>query len=87
MKKTHSWKIKISVTLDLKKKMRPGESVIQTLLFIAGFLSIFITLAIVYELGKEAWLFFGQSRCDLCKIFWYNTNGRQELEILGSGRW
>jgi phosphate transport system permease protein len=44
---------------ELKKKMRLGESVIQTLLFLAGFLSIFITLAIVYELGKEAWLFFG----------------------------
>ncbi|MEO5888102.1 MAG: phosphate ABC transporter permease subunit PstC [Anaerolineales bacterium] len=45
--------------LDLKKKMRLGESVIQTLLFLAGFLSIFITVAIVYVLGKEAWLFFG----------------------------
>ena len=42
--------------LDLKRKMRPGESVIQSLLFIAGFLSIFITVAIVYELGKEALL-------------------------------
>jgi phosphate transport system permease protein len=46
-------------SLDLKKKIRPSESVIQALLFLAGFLSIFITLAIVYELGKEAWLFFG----------------------------
>lgn len=45
--------------LDLKKKMRLGESVIQTLLFLTGFLSIFITVAIVYVLGKEAWLFFG----------------------------
>ena len=40
--------------LDLKKKIRPGESVIQSLLFFAGVLSIFITVAIVYELGKEA---------------------------------
>ena len=55
--------------LDLKKKLRPGESVIQTLLFIAGFLSIFITLAIVYELGKEAWLFFGNPDVTFAKFF------------------
>lgn len=55
--------------LDLKKKMRPGESVIQALLFIAGFLSIFITLAIVYELGKEAWLFFGNPDVTFAKFF------------------
>ncbi|MCX6058456.1 MAG: phosphate ABC transporter permease subunit PstC [Chloroflexi bacterium] len=55
--------------LDLKKKIRPGESVIQALLFIAGFLSIFITLAIVYELGKEAWLFFGNPDVTFAKFF------------------
>lgn len=55
--------------LDLKKKIRPGESVIQTLLFISGILSIFITIAIVYELGKEAWLFFGDPEVTLVKFF------------------
>ena len=55
--------------LDLKKKMRPAESVIQSLLFLAGFLSIFITLAIVYELGKEAWLFFGNPDVTFAKFF------------------
>jgi phosphate transport system permease protein len=55
--------------LDLKKKLRPGESLIQTLLFLAGFLSIFITVAIVYELGKEAWLFFGNPDVTLAKFF------------------
>jgi phosphate transport system permease protein len=35
-----------------------GETVIQSLLFFSGFFSIFITLGIVYELGKEALLFF-----------------------------
>ena len=55
--------------LELKKKMRLGESVIQTLLFLAGFLSIFITLAIVYELGKEAWLFFGNPDVTFAKFF------------------
>ena len=55
--------------LDLKKKLRPGESLIQALLFLAGFLSIFITLAIVYELGKEAWLFFGNPDVTFAKFF------------------
>jgi phosphate transport system permease protein len=42
--------------------------VIQTLLFLAGILSIFITVAIVYELGKEAWLFFGDPEVTLAKF-------------------
>ena len=44
--------------LNLEKKIRPAESIIQVLLFFAGILSIFVTIAIVYELGKEAMLFF-----------------------------
>ncbi|MDO9349573.1 MAG: hypothetical protein Q7T47_09840, partial [Anaerolineales bacterium] len=42
----------------LHKHRRVGETVIQSLLFFAGFFSIFTTIGIVYELGKEAWLFF-----------------------------
>ena len=56
-------------TLDLRKKPRLGEGVIQALLFLAGILSIFITLAIVYELGKEAWLFFGDPEVTFAKFF------------------
>ncbi len=55
--------------LDLKKKMRFGETAIQTLLFISGVLSIFITAAIVYELGKEALLFFNNPDVTLAKFF------------------
>ena len=47
-----------SKALGLHKRRRWGELVIQSLLFFAGFFSIFTTLGIVYELGKEAWLFF-----------------------------
>lgn len=54
---------------DLRKKSRIGEDVIQGLLFVAGILSIFITLAIVYELGKEAWLFFGNPDVTFAKFF------------------
>jgi len=42
----------------LQKRRRWGETIIQSLLFFAGFVSIFTTLGIVYELGKEALLFF-----------------------------
>ncbi|MBI5943129.1 MAG: phosphate ABC transporter permease subunit PstC [Chloroflexi bacterium] len=59
--------------LDLRKKLRPGESIIQALLFIAGILSIFITVAIVYELGKEAWLFFGNPDVTFAKFFGTTT--------------
>jgi phosphate transport system permease protein len=58
---------------DLKKKVRLGESLIQNLLFIAGILSIFITVAIVYELGKEAWLFFGNPDVTFAKFFGTTT--------------
>ena len=45
-------------TTNLRKKRRPGEIIIQGLLFACGFVSIFTTLGIIYELGKEALLFF-----------------------------
>ena len=43
---------------SLKRRTRWGESAIQALLFLSGVLSIFTTIGIVYELGKEALLFF-----------------------------
>ena len=55
--------------LNLKKKLRVSESIIQGLLFLAGILSIFTTIAIVYELGKEAMLFFGNPDVTLTKFF------------------
>ncbi len=60
-------------SFDLTKKLRPGESLIQSLLFISGILSIFITVAIVYELGKEAWLFFGNPDVTFAKFFGTTT--------------
>ncbi len=55
--------------LNLRKKIRLGETVIQSLLFIAGVLSIFITITLVYELGKEALLFFGNPDVTFGKFF------------------
>lgn len=42
----------------LRGRRRVGERFIQGLLFFSGFVSIFTTVGIVYELGKEALLFF-----------------------------
>ncbi len=53
----------------LKKRWRVGESVIQALLFLSGVFSILTTIGIVYELGKEAWLFFQMPEVNLINIF------------------
>ena len=45
---------------DLSKRPRPGETIIQAFLFLAGLISILTTVGIVYELSKEAMNFFGQ---------------------------
>jgi phosphate transport system permease protein len=42
----------------LQRRRRPGEALIKAFLFFCGAFSIFTTLGIVYELGKEALLFF-----------------------------
>jgi phosphate transport system permease protein len=59
----------MSPSFDLKKKPRIGESIIQALLFLAGILSVFTMVAIVYELGKEAMLFFGNPDVTFAKFF------------------
>jgi len=57
----------------LKRRIRWGETIIQTVLFLSGFFSIFITVGIVYELGKESMLFFTKRQLE-------NTN-----KVLGVG--
>jgi phosphate transport system permease protein len=47
-------------TLDMSKRTRPGEIVIESLLFFCGFVSIFTTLGIVYVLFSESLVFFQQ---------------------------
>ena len=55
--------------ISLRRKPRWGETIIQSLLFFSGFFSIFTTLGIVYELGKEALLFFQMPEVNLLDIF------------------
>jgi len=57
----------------LKRQFRWGESVIQGLLFFSGFISIFTTIGIVYELGKEALLFFREPAVN----FWAFLTGTE----------
>ncbi len=53
---------------NLRKKFRLGESIIQKLLFICGAISILTTLGIVFELGKEAMLFFSSTDVSLIEF-------------------
>lgn len=46
-------------SIDLRKKPRLHETIIQGLLFIAGLVSILTTFGIVYVLFDQAFLFFG----------------------------
>jgi phosphate transport system permease protein len=54
---------------NLKKRLRPSEFLIQGFLFLCGALSILTTVGIVYELGKEALLFFGSPQVGLWEFF------------------
>jgi phosphate transport system permease protein len=55
--------------LSLKKRLRPGEFLIQGLLFVCGAVSVLTTLGIVYEVGKEALLFFASPEVSLAAFF------------------
>lgn len=60
-------------TINLKKRRRIGESVIQGLLFFCGVVSIFTTLGIIFVLGNEALLFFTDERVNLLEFFTTTT--------------
>ena len=53
--------------LDLRRRPRVGETLIQVFLFLCGAISILTTVGIVYELGKESLNFFTRQ-------LWENTN-------------
>jgi len=53
---------------DLARRPHTGENLIQVFLFLCGAISILTTLGIVYELGKEAWLFFGSPDVSLVQF-------------------
>ena len=66
----------------LKRRFRWGETIIQGLLFFSGFFSIFTTIGIVYELGKEALLFFREPAVKLWEFF-TGTQWQPHIEKFG----
>lgn len=67
---------------SLRRRFRWGETVIQGLLFFSGFFSIFTTIGIVYELGKEALLFFREPAVSLW-AFLTGTQWQPHIERFG----
>ncbi|WP_420627590.1 phosphate ABC transporter permease subunit PstC [Candidatus Leptofilum sp.] len=59
---------------ELAKKPRIGESIIQTILFVCGAISILTTVGIVYILGSESLNFF-------TKTNWEDTNKRLVVDM------
>ena len=68
--------------LSLRKKNRRGESLIQGFLFFCGAVSIATTLGIVYELGKEALLFFQSPGVNLWE-FLTGTKWQPHIQAYG----
>jgi phosphate transport system permease protein len=58
----------IQPTLNLRRKVRPSEIIIQGFLFFCGAVSILTTIGIVYELGKESLLFFSSGDVNLIEF-------------------
>ncbi len=64
--------------VDLRRKRRPGEALIQGFLFLCGAFSILTTVGIVYVLGREAMLFFTG---DLARLVEFFTGTRWQPQI------
>ena len=66
--------------LDLRRKARVSESVIQGFLVLCGAISILTTVGIVFVLGRESLLFFADEEVNLLKFFggteWQPAIGR-----------
>ncbi len=65
---------------SLRRRPRPGETIIQALLFISGLVSILVTVGIVYELFKGAWGFFTHP-------LWEDTNKALAAEVGPTDTW
>ncbi|RPI84075.1 MAG: phosphate ABC transporter permease subunit PstC [Chloroflexi bacterium] len=75
-------KVTETAGISLKKRVRPGEFIIQGFLFFAGAFSILTTLGILYALGKEAMLFFSSPEVNLVEFF---TGTRWQPQALQFG--
>lgn len=55
--------------VNLRKRVRVGEALIQFLLWCCGVISVLTTVGIIYVLGREAWLFFRLPQVTLGEFF------------------
>ena len=66
--------------LDLRRRPRVSETVIQGFLFLCGAISVLTTVGIVFVLGRESLLFFANDDVNLLKFFggteWQPAIGR-----------
>lgn len=67
-----------------KKRSRPGELVIRGFLFLCGSISIAITVGILYELGTESFLFFGDEEVTFVEFL---TTTIWQPQVGGFGIW
>ena len=70
--------------LDLRKQTRVGESIIQSVLFFCGILSMFTTIGIVWVLIQQAWLFFSNPDVSIVEFL---TGTQWTPEIGAFGAW
>ncbi len=66
----------------LFKRPKPAEDLIRLVLLFCGLLSIFTTIGIVYEIGKEAMLFFTSDGFSFVKFF-TQTSWAPEIGNIG----
>jgi ABC-type phosphate transport system permease subunit len=64
----------IQTRIDLRKRPRITESLIQGFLFLCGAISILTTIGIVYELSKESLSFFTRE-------LWEDTNKQLAVDV------
>lgn len=72
----------VDTTLDLRKRRRPGEAIIQGFLLVCGFISIATTVGIVLVLLEEALKFFGRPEIDLVE-FLTGTTWQPKIDAFG----
>ena len=70
--------------LDIRKRTRVGESIIQSVLFFCGILSMFTTIGIVWVLIQQAWLFFSNPDVSIVEFL---TGTQWTPEIGAFGAW
>ncbi len=61
--------VDLDLPIDLRKKVRPGEAVIQLFLRVSGLVSILVTAGIVMVLLYDAWVFFMRPEATIWVFF------------------